>query len=41
VVQAHRGRITAASLPPAAGGGAEFSITLPRRPPPQSLPETA
>jgi two-component system, OmpR family, sensor histidine kinase KdpD len=41
VVQAHRGRITAASVPQAAGGGAEFSITLPQRPPPQGLPETA
>ena len=41
VVQAHGGQITAASLPQAAGGGAEFSITLPRRSPPQGLPETA
>lgn len=40
VVQAHRGQITAANVPQAAGGGAEFSITLPRRPPPQGLPET-
>jgi two-component system sensor histidine kinase KdpD len=38
VVQAHRGQVTASN---AAGGGAEFTITLPRRPPPQGLPETA
>jgi two-component system sensor histidine kinase KdpD len=36
VVDAHRGQITAAN---AAGGGAEFTVSLPRRPPPQSLPE--
>ncbi len=32
IVDAHRGQITAAN---AADGGAEFSITLPRRPPPE------
>lgn len=36
VVDAHRGQITAAN---ASGGGAEFTMSLPRRPPPQSLPE--
>lgn len=34
VVDAHRGQIIAAN---AAGGGAEFSITLPRRPPPIAI----
>ncbi|MDB5932305.1 MAG: hypothetical protein JWR60_4012 [Polaromonas sp.] len=38
VVDAHRGQISAGN---AAGGGAEFTVTLPRRPPPQSLPESA
>ncbi|SFC14756.1 two-component system, OmpR family, sensor histidine kinase KdpD [Polaromonas sp. OV174] len=38
VVDAHRGQISAAN---AAGGGAEFSISLPRRPPPKNLPEIA
>jgi two-component system sensor histidine kinase KdpD len=38
VVQAHRGQVTAAN---AAGGGAEFTITLPRRTPPLGLPEIA
>ena len=38
VVQAHRGQIVAAD---AAGGGAEFTITLPRRAPPQPPSETA
>ena len=37
VVDAHRGRISAAN---AAGGGAEFTITLPRRTPPPQPPET-
>ncbi|RYX96187.1 MAG: DUF4118 domain-containing protein [Comamonadaceae bacterium] len=37
IVDAHHGRITAAH---AAGGGAEFSIWLPRRPPPVANPET-
>ena len=36
VVDAHRGQITAGNAP---GGGAEFTLSLPRRPPPQSLPE--
>ena len=36
VVAAHRGQISAVN---AAGGGAEFTVTLPRRPPPRSLPE--
>lgn len=36
VVQAHRGQITAAD---AIGGGAEFTITLPRRDPPQAPSE--
>ncbi|WP_156362793.1 DUF4118 domain-containing protein [Xylophilus sp. Leaf220] len=31
IVEAHRGRIAAADAP---GGGAEFTVTLPRRPPP-------
>ena len=31
IVEAHRGRIAAADAP---GGGAEFAVTLPRRPPP-------
>jgi two-component system sensor histidine kinase KdpD len=34
VVEAHRGKISAA---PASGGGAEFSISLPRLAPPQAL----
>jgi two-component system sensor histidine kinase KdpD len=34
VVEAHRGKISAA---PASGGGAEFSISLPRMAPPQAL----
>lgn len=38
VVDAHRGRISAAN---AAGGGAEFTLSLPRRPPPPELIETA
>jgi two-component system sensor histidine kinase KdpD len=38
VVQAHRGQVTASN---AVGGGAEFTVTLPRRAPPQGLPETA
>jgi two-component system sensor histidine kinase KdpD len=37
VVQAHRGQIVAADAP---GGGAEFTITLPRRAPPQPPSET-
>jgi two-component system sensor histidine kinase KdpD len=37
VVDAHRGRISAHN---AAGGGAEFTITLPRRTPPPQPPET-
>ena len=37
IVQAHRGRIRAANaVPDAQGGGAEFTITLPRRPPPDA-----
>ena len=36
VIDAHRGQISAANAP---GGGAEFSITLQRRAPPQNLPE--
>jgi two-component system sensor histidine kinase KdpD len=36
VIEAHRGQISAGN---AAGGGAEFTVTLPRRPPPHSLPE--
>ncbi len=35
VVEAHRGHITAAQ---ALGGGAEFILTLPRKPPPE-LPD--
>ena len=35
VVDAHRGSIQAAN---AAGGGAEFSFRLPRRPPPAAVP---
>ena len=31
VVDAHRGRISAANAP---GGGAEFTVRLPRKPPP-------
>lgn len=38
VMDAHRGRISAAN---AAGGGAEFTLSLPRRPPPPELIETA
>jgi two-component system sensor histidine kinase KdpD len=34
VVEAHHGKISAA---PASGGGAEFSISLPRLAPPQAL----
>jgi two-component system sensor histidine kinase KdpD len=37
VVDAHQGQITAAN---AAGGGAEFTIELPRRAPPAALEET-
>ena len=36
VVQAHRGQLTAGN---AAGGGAEFTVNLPRRPPP-AMPDT-
>ena len=36
IVDAHRGQISAAN---AAGGGAEFTVILPRRTPPQSLAE--
>ncbi|MDB5937643.1 MAG: osmosensitive channel signal transduction histidine kinase, partial [Polaromonas sp.] len=36
VVDAHRGSITAANAP---GGGAQFSVTLPRTPPPNPAPE--
>ena len=36
VVDAHRGQISAANAP---GGGAEFSLTLPRRPPPEMPPD--
>ena len=36
IVDAHRGQITAGS---AVGGGAEFTVSLPRRPPPQALAE--
>ncbi|MBA4329172.1 MAG: two-component system sensor histidine kinase KdbD [Polaromonas sp.] len=36
IVDAHRGQITAANAP---GGGALFTITLPRRSPPAGLPE--
>ncbi|MES2878032.1 MAG: DUF4118 domain-containing protein [Pseudomonadota bacterium] len=36
VVEAHRGSITASQ---AAGGGAEFTLTLPRKPPPE-VPDT-
>ncbi|MDO8774747.1 MAG: ATP-binding protein, partial [Burkholderiaceae bacterium] len=32
IVDAHRGQITAAQ---AEGGGAEFTVTLPRTPPPE------
>ncbi|AMO24133.1 sensor histidine kinase KdpD [Ramlibacter solisilvae] len=35
VVEAHHGRISAANAP---GGGAEFTVRLPRRPPPQLPP---
>ena len=38
VVDAHRGQISAGNAP---GGGAEFTFSLPRRTPPQELPETA
>lgn len=38
VMDAHHGQISAANAP---GGGAEFSMTLPRRAPPQNLPEIA
>ena len=38
IVDAHRGHITAGN---AAGGGAEFTVSLPRRPPPQALAEMA
>ena len=38
VIDAHRGHISAGNAP---GGGAEFTFSLPRRPPPQELPETA
>ncbi|MEO6973345.1 MAG: DUF4118 domain-containing protein [Rhodoferax sp.] len=34
VVDAHRGQIVAANAP---GGGAEFTVTLPRRPPPEPV----
>jgi two-component system sensor histidine kinase KdpD len=34
VVDAHGGEIAAANAP---GGGAEFTVTLPRRPPPESV----
>jgi two-component system sensor histidine kinase KdpD len=37
IMDAHRGKISAANAP---GGGAEFTVTLPRRPPPPGLPET-
>jgi two-component system sensor histidine kinase KdpD len=33
IVHAHRGQIAAANVP---GGGAEFTLTLPRRPPPST-----
>jgi two-component system sensor histidine kinase KdpD len=36
VVQAHRGQLTAGN---AAGGGAEFTVSLPRRLPP-AMPDT-
>jgi two-component system sensor histidine kinase KdpD len=36
VVQAHRGQIVAGNAP---GGGAEFTLTLPRRDPPAPPPE--
>ena len=36
VVDAHRGQIVASN---AQGGGAEFTLTLPRRPPPAPAPE--
>jgi len=36
VVEAHRGNITATQ---ALGGGAEFILTLPRKPPPELLPD--
>lgn len=38
VVDAHRGQISAGNAP---GGGAEFTLTLPRRAPPQQPSETA
>ncbi|MEP6965630.1 MAG: ATP-binding protein, partial [Polaromonas sp.] len=38
VMDAHHGQISAANAP---GSGAEFSMTLPRRAPPQNLPEIA
>ena len=38
VMDAHHGQISAVN---AAGGGAEFSMTLPRRTPPKNLPEIA
>ncbi|MFC5521611.1 DUF4118 domain-containing protein [Polaromonas jejuensis] len=42
VVDAHHGQITATNVTGgAAGGGAEFTVSLPRRPPPQDLPEAA
>lgn len=37
IVQAHRGQIQATQ---ASGGGAEFTVTLPRTPPPESPPES-
>jgi len=37
IVDAHRGKIVASN---AAGGGAEFVVTLPRRPPPEPVPES-
>ena len=38
VVDAHQGRITASQAP---GGGAEFTISLPRRPMPDAPPTEA